>query len=80
MNQDVKDLLKTISDLSSIPKGAFNIRSNGKGILRQCSENIEIKTKDDNPGIDIIVKPNTKHESLHIPVVITELGINDLVY
>lgn len=80
MNQDVKDLLKTIADISSTPTGAFNIRSNGKGIQRQCSENIEIMTKEDKPGIDIIVKPHTKHESLHIPVVITESGVNDLVY
>lgn len=55
MNQDVKDLLKTITDLSSTPKGAFDIRSNGKGIQRQCSENIEITTKDDKPGIDDLV-------------------------
>lgn len=80
MNQNTKDLLKTIADLSSTPTGAFNIRSNGKAIQRQCSENIEIITKEDKTGIDITVKPNTKHESLHIPVVITESGINDLVY
>ena len=80
MNQNTKDLLKTIADLSSTPTGAFNIRSNGKAIQRQCSENIEIITKEDKTGIDITVKPNTKHESLHIPVVITKSGINDLVY
>ena len=36
MNKNTKDLLKTIADLSSTPTGAFNIRSNGKAIQRQC--------------------------------------------
>ncbi len=80
MNQDTKDLLKTIADISDTPSGAFNIRSNGKGVQRHCTENINIIPKEDKPGIDIIVKENTKNESIHIPVVITESGLNDLVY
>ena len=31
-------------------------------------------------GIDIIVKPGTKNESVHIPVIISETGLKELVY
>lgn len=73
-------ILKKVSDIDSIPKGAFNIRENGKGIMRNTTENIDIVTKKDKPGIDIYVKANTKGETVHIPVVITESGVKDLVY
>ena len=75
-----KELLEKIADKSEFTDGAFNIRQNGKGILRQTTENIDIVTKTDKPGIDIIVKENTKKEFVHIPVMITESGVNDLVY
>lgn len=61
-------------------KGAYNIRKNGKGIERKVTENINIVTKKDVSGIDIYVKPNTKFEFVHIPLIITESGLNDLVY
>ena len=73
-------LLHTIADMDSIPTGAFNIRKNGQGIARQSSENITIEPKKGNPGIDIYIKPFTKGEEVHIPVIITETGINDKVY
>ena len=75
-----KELLKKITDKEEFSDGAFNIRENGKGILRQTTENINIVTKIDKPGIDIIVKEDTKKEFVHIPVMITESGVNDLVY
>lgn len=75
-----KELLKEISDLEGTPKGAYNIRKNGKGIERQITENINIATKTDKQGIDIFVKENTKFEFVHIPVIITESGLNDVVY
>lgn len=80
MNKIEKDLLLAVADLHQIPTGAYNIRENGKGIDRKCSANIEIKPKQDKPGIDIIIKPNTKNESVHIPVIITETGLKDVVY
>lgn len=75
-----KDLLKEISGMAETPKGAYNIRKNGKGIERQVTENVNIVTKTDKPGIDIFVKENTKFEFIHIPVIITESGLNDVVY
>ena len=74
-----KKLLEKIADKSEFT-GAYNIRENGKGILRQTTENVDIVSKTDKPGIDIIVKENTKSEFIHIPVMITESGVNDLVY
>ena len=75
-----KSLLKEISDIDGTPTGAYNIRKNGKGVERQVTENINIVTKTDKPGIDIFVKENTKNEFVHIPVIITESGLNDVVY
>lgn len=74
------DLLKTIAELESIPKGAYNIRENGKSVGRSCTENIEIVSKTDISGIDVYIKPNTKGESVHIPVILTEGGFKDVVY
>lgn len=75
-----KELLMQVAGLHEIPKGAYNIRKNGAGSGRRSTENIEIITKTDKPGIDIKIKPGTKNESVHIPVIITEAGIDDAVY
>lgn len=80
LNNVEKFMLKKVSDIDNIPQGAFNIRENGKGIMRNTTENINIVTKKDKPGIDIYIKANTKGETIHIPVIITETGINDIVY
>ena len=74
------DLLESVADLHEVPAGAYNIRKNGEGHSRRSTANIEIVSKTDKPGIDIIVAPGTKNESVHIPVIITETGVNDLVY
>ena len=73
------NLLKQISDIEKTPTGAYNIRANGKLHGRNNSTNIEIVTKTDNPGIDVIIKPNTKNERVDLPVLITETGIKDIV-
>lgn len=75
-----KELLKEIADLDDTPKGAYNIRKNGQGIERKITENINIVTKEEVSGIDIYVKENTKYEFVHIPVIITESGLTDVVY
>lgn len=75
-----KNLLKQVADIEKIPVGAFNIRANGETDSRNTTANIDIVTKTDKPGIDIIVKPGTKNESVHIPVIITSAGLKDLVY
>lgn len=80
MDRIDSSLLESIADLHEIPAGAYNIRKNGEGHSRRSTANIEIVSKTDKPGIDIIVAPGTKNESVHIPVIITETGVNDLVY
>lgn len=80
LNSMEKHMLKQIADIESVPMGAYNIRENGKGIMRQTTANIDIVTKQDKPGIDIHIKENTKNESIHIPVILTEGGLNDIVY
>ncbi len=75
-----KDLLSEIADLHETPIGAYNIRKNGELVSRSSSANIEIIAKSDKQGIDIKIKPDTKNESVHIPVIVTEAGFKDLVY
>lgn len=79
LNAIDKKLLQEVADLHTIPQGAFNIRKNGQGVSRQTTANIDIVTKEDKPGIDVIVKPGTKGESVHIPVILSD-SMSDLVY
>lgn len=80
MDQIQKTLLEQVADLHEVPSGAYNIRSNGKSAARNTTANIDIVTKQDKQGIDIIIKPGTKNESVHIPVIISESGLKELVY
>ncbi len=76
-----KNLLEQIAGLHEIPEGAYNIRANGESAGRNSTANIEIITKTDGkPGIDIKIKPGTKKESVHIPVVLSQSGLKESVY
>lgn len=73
-------ILQEVADLHTIPEGAYNIRSNGGLAGRNTTANIDITSKPDGTGIDIHIKPGTKNESVHIPVVVSESGLKDVVY
>ncbi len=76
-----KMILQKVADMKKMPtEGAYNLRLNGQGYTRHSSENIDIVPKTDKPGIDIYIKSETKGETVSIPVVISESGIDDLVY
>ena len=75
-----KGLLEAVAGLHGIPAGAFNIRSNGKSVERRTTEHIDIISKEGGSGIDIIVKPETRGESIHIPVIISQPGLSEAVY
>lgn len=77
----IKNLLAEVAGIQNIPTaGAFNIRSNGKSAGRNSTETIQIIPKEDGSGIDIVVKPGTKNESVHIPALVTETDLHDVVY
>ena len=80
MDDIQKQLLMEVADLHEVPEGAYNIRSNGKLAQRNTTADIDIITKTDKPGIDIKIKPGTKKQSVHIPVVISESGLSEVVY
>ena len=81
MNKVDINLLKEVANIEDGNfKGAYNIRKNGQGIERNITENVDIVTKKDVSGIDVTVKENTKFEIIHIPVIITESGLKDVVY
>ena len=75
-----KRLLTEVADLHKVPEGAYNIRANGQMAGRSTTANIDITTKPDGTGIDITIRPGTKHESVHIPVVMSQSGLREMVY
>ena len=75
-----KRILMEVAGLESTPHGAYNIRANGKSAARNVTANIDIVSKEDGSGIDIYIKPGTVNESIHIPVVLSESGLKEVVY
>ena len=75
-----KTLLEQVTGLHEVPQGAFSIRVDGNLYGKGDSENIAIVKKEDKPGIDIYIKPGTKKESVHIPVLLSKSGLKELVY
>ncbi|MER2234814.1 MAG: SufD family Fe-S cluster assembly protein [Candidatus Limivicinus sp.] len=75
-----KRLIEEIADLHSVPSGAYNFRANSQLAGRNSTANIDIVSKPEGNGIDIHIKPGTKNESVHIPVVLSESGIRETVY
>lgn len=80
LNAIQKQILAEVADLHGVPSGAYNIRANGESAARSTTANIDIVTKTDRSGIDIYIKPGTVNESVHIPVVLSESGITEVVY
>ncbi len=75
-----KDLLEIIAGMKNGEAGgAYNIRKDSGCAARESTENIVIESKTDKPGIDIRIAPHCK-ESCHIPVIITESGLQETVY
>lgn len=75
-----KRLLEEVAGLHEMPEGAYNIRANGEMASRNTTANIDIITKDDGTGIDVRIKAGTQNESVHIPVVLSESGLKEVVY
>lgn len=75
-----KSLLKEVADLDALPVGAYNVRVNGVSSERNTTANIDIVSKTDKSGIDIIIRPGTKNESVHIPVILSQSGMKEMVY
>jgi len=75
-----KRILMEVAGLESTPHGAYNIRANGETSARSTTANIDIVSKEDGSGIDIYIKPGTVNESIHIPVVLSESGLKEVVY
>ncbi len=80
MDDIQKTLLEQVAGLHEMPAGAYNIRANGQSVNRSTTAHIDIVTKDDKQGIDIVIKPGTKKESVHIPVLLSQSGLTEMVY
>lgn len=80
MDEIQKNLLEQVTGLHEMPAGAYNIRANGQSAGRATTAHIDIITKTDKQGIDIVIAAGTKHESVHIPVVLSQSGLTEMVY
>jgi Fe-S cluster assembly scaffold protein SufB len=80
MDSIQKTLLEQVAGIHEVPQGAYSLRINGSLYGKNDSENISIVKKEDKPGIDIYVRPGTKNESVHIPVLLSQTGLKELVY
>ncbi len=80
MDNIQRELLRQVADIHEVPEGAYSLRINGKLHGKNSSENIQIATKEDKSGIDIYIKAGTKNESVHIPVILSQTGLRELVY
>ena len=80
MDQIQMRILREIADLHSVPEGAYNLRINGASEGRRSTANIDITPKEGGSGLDIRIKPGTRRESVHIPVVLSQTGLTETVY
>lgn len=80
MDEIQRRLLNEVAGLHEVPEGAYNIRANGKSVGRNSTAHIDIVSKEDGSGLDIRIQPGTKNESIHIPVVLSESGLHEVVY
>lgn len=80
MDKIQQTLLEQVAGIHEVPTGAYSLRINGQLHGKNSSENIDIVKKEDKPGIDIYIKPGTKNESVHIPVLLSQTGLKELVY
>lgn len=79
MDRILQTMLEKVADLHGVPEGAYNIRANGKMAGRHTTANIDIVSREDGSGIDVHIKPGTRHESVHIPVILSQTGLTETV-
>ncbi len=80
MDKIQQKLLEEVAGIHEVPEGAYSLRINGQLHGKNSSEHIDIVKKEDKPGIDIYIKAGTKNESVHIPVILSQTGLRELVY
>ncbi|MBU3876216.1 SufD family Fe-S cluster assembly protein [Faecalicatena sp. AGMB00832] len=80
LNEAAENVLKVIDSYGFKEQGAYNLRLNGMAVCHGDSRHIRIVKKEDKPGIDIFISGEAKDEQVHIPVVMSESGMKDVVY
>lgn len=80
LNKLDMDMLAAVADLREVPQGAVNIRLNGAAVIRHSSPNISVGPNQDGSGLLVEIKPGTHNETVHVPVVLTQPGLQDKVY
>ena len=78
-NKVTQEILDVIDSYGFKQEGAYNLRLNGMAVCHGDSSHINIVKKEDRPGIDIHISGEAQKEQVHIPVVMTQEGV-DVVY
>ncbi len=79
LDKVTEEVLKMIDSYGFKQEGAYNLRLNGMAVCHGDSRHINIVKKEDKPGIDIHISGDAKNEQVHIPVVMSQEGV-DIVY
>lgn len=79
LNDVTTNVLNVIDSYGFKQEGAYNLRLNGMAVCHGDSRHIRIVKKEEKPGIDIHISGDAKEEQVHIPVVMSEPGV-DVVY
>ena len=73
-------VLDKIVDGEFKQEGAYNLRYNGVSLCHGDSEYVKIRRKEDKQGVNVFISGRAQGETIHIPVVIAESGVMDVVY
>ena len=74
-------LLEQIADMKDgQAPGAVNIRKDSGCASRITTDDVDIRSKTDKPGIDIFIRAGAQKAVCHIPVIITRSGLTETVY
>ena len=80
LNAIEQETLFQIAGIKDFPEGAYNVRVNGHSAGMQSDDQVQIVPKADKSGLEIHVQPGVKNETIHIPVLISQSGLEEVVY
>ena len=74
------NIMDKVAGLHDIPTGAVNIRLNGEAVVRKSAPNVTVTTSPATGGLLVEFKAGVKGEVAHVPVVLSQPGLKDVVH
>ena len=79
LKNGIRSLLEKILGTATPPE-AYSLRVNGKSAGMQSSPDISVTPREGQSGIVVHVRAGARGQVVHVPAVVDESGVNDLVY